>query len=530
MSLQVQNLTYIHPDKEVLFHNISFSVSANTKCAVTGHNGSGKSTLLQIIAHRLQSASGAVICESEPYFIPQLFGQYDSLTIAGALGISETIRALHAILDGDVTESNFICLDDKWDIEEQAMAALDKWNIGNIPLSAALNDLSGGEKTKVFLAGISLHAPKLILMDEPTNHLDLKAREKLYEYIRQFAGTLLVVSHDRTLLNLMSAIYEMSVEGIRFYPMNYDAYKSQKEAELHSKMELLGNRQKELKKALKEVQNAMERQQKHNVRGEKLNKKKGIARIAMGNQQDRAEKTTSKLNKVQQDKLQTIYSQIRDIKSSVINTDAMKIDFYSSDLHAGKKLIEARQINFAYKESRNLWPDNLDFTVYSGERIWLAGNNGSGKSTLLKLITSTLEPTEGTMYRTDNLQYVYLDQEYSLIRSSSTILEQVASFNSVMAEHELKICLNRFLFPQKVWDKKCAYLSGGERMRLALCCLMVSQSTPDVIIADEPTNNIDIANIHILTDVLKDYEGTLIVVSHDMTFIEDLKISKKILL
>ncbi len=268
MSLQVQNLTYIHPDKEVLFHNISFSVSANTKCAVTGHNGSGKSTLLQIIAHRLQSASGAVLCESEPYFIPQLFGQYDSLTIAGALGISETIRALHAILDGDVTESNFICLDDKWDIEEQAMAALDKWNIGNIPLSAALNDLSGGEKTKVFLAGISLHAPKLVLMDEPTNHLDLKAREKLYEYIRQFAGTLLVVSHDRTLLNLMSAIYEMSAEGIRFYPMNYDAYKSQKEAELHSKMELLGNRQKELKKAQKEVQNAMERQQKHNVRGE----------------------------------------------------------------------------------------------------------------------------------------------------------------------------------------------------------------------------------------------------------------------
>ena len=261
-----------------------------------------------------------------------------------------------------------------------------------------------------------------------------------------------------------------------------------------------------------------------------MNKKKGIARIAMGNQQDRAEKTTSKLNKVQQDKLLTIYSQIRDIKSSVINTDAMKIDFYSSDLYVGKKLIEARQINFAYKESRNLWQDNLDFTVYSGERIWLAGNNGSGKSTLLKLITSTLEPTEGTMYRTDNLQYVYLDQEYSLIRSSSTILEQVASFNSVMAEHELKICLNRFLFPQKVWDKKCAYLSGGERMRLALCCLMVSQSTPDVIIADEPTNNIDIANIHILTDVLKDYEGTLIVVSHDMTCIEDLKISKKIFL
>lgn len=248
----------------------------------------------------------------------------------------------------------------------------------------------------------------------------------------------------------------------------------------------------------------------------------------MGNLKDRAEHSTSRLGRIQQERLQAMHTEIRDIRSSVVDTEAMKIDFHSSDLYAGKRLLDARQINFAYGGSRNLWQDNLDVTVFNGEHIWLTGDNGSGKSTLLKLITGALEPTEGTVYRSANLRYVYLDQEYSLIKDDNTILEQVASFNSVMMEHELKICLNRFLFPQSVWDKGCACLSGGERMRLALCCLMVSRSAPDIIIADEPTNNIDIANIDMLTSMLKEYKGTLIVVSHDMAFIEELKISRKI--
>lgn len=132
------------------------------------------------------------------------------------------------------------------------------------------------------------------------------------------------------------------------------------------------------------------------------------------------------------------------------------------------------------------------------------------------------------MYRADDLNYVYLDQEYSFIRNDRTVLEQATEFNAAMQEHELKICLNRFLFTQAMWDKRCACLSGGERMRLALCCLMVSQNTPDIIIADEPTNNIDIVNVDILTSLLREYRGTLIVISHDAVFIDELSIEKEI--
>lgn len=529
MSIQIQNLTYIHPDKEILFQNLTFSIASHARCAIIGENGVGKSTLLQIIAHKLKSASGTVVEEETPYFVPQHLGQYNERTVAEALDVSRELNALHAILRGEVTEENLACLNEKWDLEEQVTAALGKWDLSHVSPDTPMRELSGGEKTKVFLAGITLHRPGLVLLDEPTNHLDLAGREKVYAFLAAFPGTIVVVSHDRTLLNRMSAMYEMSADGIRFYPMNYNAYKEWKEAELQSKTAQLENRKKELKKAQKEAKEAMERQQKHNVRGEKQSEKKGIARIAMGNLQNRAENSTAKLSKVKQEKLQGMNEEIRTIKSSISLASTIKIDFHSSTLHAGRKMIEAKGMNFAYPGMPPLWGQGLEFTVYSGERIRLTGANGSGKSTLLELMVGLKNPTEGTIHRADNLNYVYLDQEYSLIRNDRTILEQVTAFNATaLQEHEIKICLNRFLFTQAMWDKRCACLSGGERMRLALCCLMVGRNTPDIIIADEPTNNIDIVNVDILTSILKEYHGTLIVVSHDVVFLDELSVEKEI--
>ncbi|MDE5711767.1 MAG: ATP-binding cassette domain-containing protein, partial [Bacteroides sp.] len=524
-----QNLTYIHPDKEILFQNLTFSIASHARCAIIGENGVGKSTLLQIIAHKLKPASGTVAEEETPYFVPQHLGQYNERTVAEALDVSRELDALHAILRGEVTEENLACLNEKWDLEEQVTAALGKWDLSHVSPDTPMRELSGGEKTKVFLAGITLHRPGLVLLDEPTNHLDLAGREKVYAFLAAFPGTIVVVSHDRTLLNRMSAMYEMSADGIRFYPMNYNAYKEWKEAELQSKTAQLENRKKELKKAQKEAKEAMERQQKHNVRGEKQSEKKGIARIAMGNLQNRAENSTAKLSKVKQEKLQGMNEEIRTIRSSISLASTIKIDFHSSTLHAGRKMIEAKGMNFAYPGMPPLWRQGLEFTVYSGERIRLTGANGSGKSTLLELMVGLKNPTEGTIHRADNLNYVYLDQEYSLIRNDRTILEQVTAFNATaLQEHEIKICLNRFLFTQAMWDKRCACLSGGERMRLALCCLMVGRNTPDIIIADEPTNNIDIVNVNILTSILKEYHGTLIVVSHDVVFLDELSVEKEI--
>ena len=228
MPISIQQISYIHPDKEVLFSDLNFAISKGQKLGLVGNNGCGKSTLLQIIAGQLAPSSGVIVRPDDLYYIPQHFGQYDSLTIAQALQIDHKQKALHAILAGDASIENFSILNDDWNIEERSVAALDSWGLGQFPLSYPMNLLSGGEKTRVFLAGMDIHNPSVILMDEPTNHLDSSGRQRLYDWVEKWRSTLLVVSHDRTLLNLLPEICELEKHQISYYGGNYEFYKEQK--------------------------------------------------------------------------------------------------------------------------------------------------------------------------------------------------------------------------------------------------------------------------------------------------------------
>ena len=177
-----------------------------------------------------------------------------------------------------------------------------------------------------------------------------------------------------------------------------------------------------------------------------------------------------------------------------------------------------------------LWQTPVSFQLKSGDRLRIEGTNGSGKTTLLKIITGQLQPQTGTLTRAD-FSYVYLNQEYSIIDDRNSVLEQVYAFNNRnLPEHEIKIILNRYLFPASEWDKSCRKLSGGEKMRLAFCCLMISNNTPDMFILDEPTNNLDIQSIDIITATIRNYTGTVIAISHDNYFIREIGIEQRIVL
>jgi ATPase subunit of ABC transporter with duplicated ATPase domains len=205
----------------------------------------------------------------------------------------------------------------------------------------------------------------------------------------------------------------------------------------------------------------------------------------------------------------------------------MKFGFDSSSLHKGKILFMAKDINFGY-DQLPLWSHPLHFQISSGERIALNGLNGSGKTTLIKIILGEIEPQTGSVYRAEN-KAVYIDQDYSLINNQLKVYEQAEKFNHfALHEHEIKIRLNRFLFTKDYWDKPCSSLSGGEKMRLMLCCLTISNQAPDIIILDEPTNNLDIQNIEILTTAIIEYKGTLIVISHDQYFLEQVDVKRTI--
>ena len=523
----LQNISYTHSDRSLLFENIDLVVNRHDKIALVGNNGVGKSTLLKIVAGALKPLRGTVNTDTTPYYIPQLFGQFNEHSIAQALKIESKLNALREILGGKINEANLALLDDDWTIEERCQEAIAHWELDGLDLTQKLGILSGGQKTKIFLAGIFIHRPRIILMDEPSNHLDVQNRHRLYDFIRTTSSTLIVVSHDRKLLNLLQPVYELSKRGITLYGGNYDFYVAQKRIENNALSQDIKKKESALRKAREMKRKAMEKKQKQDARGKKKQEKAGLPKVAMNALKNSAEKSSAHLKDVHTEKVNATALELGQLRKALPERDKMKFDFNNSALHKGKVLFDAKNINFRYDE-KLLWKRPLSLMIKSGERIAVRGPNGSGKTTLIKMILGEIEPRPGAVRRAD-VKAVYIDQDYSLIEDRFTVFEQAQRFNiSSLQEYEIKTRLDRFLFPKDYWDKPCKVLSGGEKMRLMLCSLNIANQAPGMIILDEPTNNLDIQNMEILTAAMSDYQGTLVVVSHDEYFLEQVNVNRTV--
>ena len=239
MSIIASGISYRHTNNQPLFEHVALSVPDGAKVSLIGPNGVGKTTLLQLLGGRLAPAAGSVATSSQPYYIPQ-HTTPDERSIAELLGVDDKLRALQAICAGATDTAWFDTLNDDWTIEERCRAVLAEWELRDAALDTPVAALSGGERTKVLLAGLSLHNPAIVLLDEPTNHLDRRARAKLYDYIGSTHATLVVVSHDITLLNLLHTTCELTAAGIRLYGGNYDFYREQKAIEEQALAERIG--------------------------------------------------------------------------------------------------------------------------------------------------------------------------------------------------------------------------------------------------------------------------------------------------
>ena len=382
-----------------------------------------------------------------------------------------------------------------------------------------MSSLSGGQKTRVFLAGLAIHEPENVLLDEPSNHLDGAGRQLLHGFLKATASTLLVVSHDRQLLNLLDTVGELSPQGIAMYGGNYAFYAEQKQLERNALSQDVRNREKALRTARETARETLERQQKQTARGKKSQDKAGLPTIVLGMMRNSAENSASRLKGVHAEKVGALAQELSELRQQLPDISQMKLQLDDSALHRGKLLFEAQDLNHDYGPGP-LWREPLSFRLHSGERLALQGLNGAGKTTLIRLLLGELAPTQGTLHRAGS-RTVFIDQDYSLINGALTVYEQAQHFNATgLAEHEVKIRLARFLFPNACWDKPSRTLSGGEKMRLLLCCLTIGQQAPDLVVLDEPTNNLDLQNLEILTAALNDYQGTLLVVSHDAHFLE----------
>lgn len=524
MSIIVSGVAYRHANRQTLFEDINLSVPAGRKVAVVGNNGVGKSTLFKLIAGELEPAVGTIHCSARPYYIPQQIGATGT-SVAQALGVAEKLAALKSILGGSIDPAQFDTLADDWDVESRCCATLSHWGLATAGLNTRLDWLSGGERTKVYLAGLTIHAPEVVLLDEPTNHLDAMTRAKLYDWVEATRATVLVVSHDVALLRRLDTTYELSGKGLRLYGGDYDFYREQKAIEEGALADRIAAEETALKQARRRAQEVRERQERRVARAGETTT--GTPRIILNARHDRGENTGARLAEKHSGIIADGQARLSELRSRQSRTADLRIDFDNAALHKGKLLVSATGVNFAYPDRQLLWSTPLNLEIRSGERIHLTGNNGSGKTTLVRLLTGELTPTIGTIHRAENFSYLYLDQQYSAVCRDTTVLELAREHNlENLADHEVKTRLNRALFPQETWDKNCRTLSGGERMRLALCCMMLSNHIPDMLILDEPTNNLDLSSLTILTDTIKNYHGTLIVISHDSHFVEQVGVTR----
>ena len=471
MCIHIQSVTYMHPDKDVLFSNVSFSMGKGEKVALIGNNGSGKSTLMQLITKELSPSEGEVICLEPPYYIPQHFGQFNHLTIAGALRIEGKIQALHAILQGDVSVEHFTVLDDDWDIEEKAGAALHEWGLPGVPLSHPMHLLSGGEKTKVFLAGIALHSPSFILMDEPTNHLDAESIDWLEQHLQQYEGTVICITHDRYFLDHVAGwILELDRgEGIP-WKGNYSSWLEQK------------TKRMEMERELEWVRMAP-----------KARQAKGKARL---NSYDKL------LNEDQKEK-----------------EEKLEI-FIPNGPRLGNKVIEAKGVAKEYGDK--LLFDNLNFMLPPNGIVGVIGPNGAGKTTLFRLIMGLETVDKGTFEVGETVKLAYVDQQHKDIDANKTVYQVISGGNELIRmggrDINARAYLSRFNFSGADQEKLCGMLSGGERNRLHLA--MALNEEGNVLLLDEPTNDIDVNTLRALEEGLDDFAGCAVVISHDRWFLD----------
>ncbi len=525
MSIVINDLSFSYDNQSPIFEHLYLSVPDGGKVSVVGDNGTGKSTLLRLIAGLLMPLTGEVACSSAPYYVPQVAG-LDGGTVAEMLGVDGKMKALQSILAGSTDAADYDALGDDWEVEARSLAALAHWGLPGVSLTTASASLSGGERTKVLLAGMQVREPGIILLDEPTNHLDRAGRRLLYDFIARTKATVVIVSHDIELLELLDRTCELSPRGLKIYGGNYTFYREQKELETNALEESIDSEEKALRIARRKAQQVRERQDRREGVGEAH--KDQLPRIMRKGAMNRGENTAARLQGRHERVMDEGREKLSELRGRRDLSRDLKIDFDDARLHTGKLLVSLRGVNHEYTEGCQVWSEGLDLDIFSGDRLRITGGNGSGKTTLVKIITGQIAPTVGIVKR-QNFNYIYLDQDYSMLDPQETVLGMAQRYNaSKLADHEVKIRLHRALFPEADWDKACAALSGGERMRLCLCCLMLADAVPDMMILDEPTNNLDISSLDILSRTVSGYRGSLLLISHDDHFARETGVEREV--
>lgn len=505
---------------QVIFDNISFQINNNDKVGIIGVNGAGKSTLFNILLGNITPDSGTITLNTKINlgYLPQVImddASNKEETVFEYLlegrpikELKEELNSLYEIIARTKDEyelkkyykkincvSELLEYYDEYNAESSLLKIISGMNIDDNLLDLKLKNISGGQKSKVAFARLLYSNPEIMLLDEPTNHLDLDTKDYIIDYLKNYHGIILVISHDIEFLNEVTkkTLYVDKIKhNVEMYNGNYEKYiKIKNERDLAKKR--LHDRQIKEEEKLKNI----------------------IAKYIRGNEKKAniAKDRIKKLEKLESEKIELE-------KKNKYTKFNMKINRPSYSIP-----IKCNNLTFGYDEE-NLLYKNLNFDLSRGEKLLVVGENGIGKTTLLRLIMGYLKPLEGNIEITEKTDIAYYAQEHEILEPNKTILENFANFG--LADYEIRRMLGSFLFSGEDIFKKVEVLSPGERSRVALA--KISLTGANTLLLDEPTNHLDPMTQLIISDTFKNYEGTMLLVSHNLDFVDNLNINRMLLL
>ncbi|KOV61943.1 ABC-F family ATP-binding cassette domain-containing protein [Streptomyces sp. MMG1121] len=521
-SLTCTSLTFAWPDGTAVFDGLDIAFGPG-RTGLVGVNGSGKSTLLKLLAGELTPADGTVKAAGDIGYLPQNVTLDTALRVDQALGIAAQRAALHAIEAGDVAEEHFETVGDDWDVEERALVTLGELGLGHIGLDRTVGEVSGGESVLLRLAALLLRRPDALLLDEPTNNLDLYARRRLYQAVAAWPGVLIVVSHDRELLDQVDQIADLRSGEVVWYGGNFSAYEQALAVEQDAAERMVRVAEADLRKQKRELADAQVKLARRKRYGQKMYEQKREPKIVMGARKRAAQESAGKHRIMHEEKLAEARERLDEAVEAVRDDDEIRVELPYTAVPPGRQVLTLENLGLAYGSRVE---GILD--LRGPERIALVGRNGAGKTTLLRTVAGELAPVSGEAHAHVPLRF--LPQRLDVLDDDRTVAENVARFAPGATNNRIRARLARFLFRGARADQKAATLSGGERFRATLAALMLAEPAPQLLLLDEPTNNLDMASVRQLTSALESYEGALLVASHDLPFLESIGITRWLLM
>lgn len=538
------------PDGHTLFDNLSLAFGCE-RTAVVGRNGVGKTTLLRLIAGLDAPAEGSVTRAATVGWLAQVAHPGPQETVAGTLGVGPGLALLARVLAGEGTADDLAEAD--WTLEARVADVMAEVGLEGMPPDRLTRTLSGGEQTRVRLAALLLAAPDLIVLDEPTNNLDAEAKALVARVLETWRGGAVVVSHDRALLRRMDRIVEVSSLGARVYGGGWDLYAERRATERALAEQRLDEAEREAGRAMRERQRSVEKRARRDRAGGAYAASGSAPKIVLGGMKRRAEESAGRESRLAERRVEAVKADLDQAQAAVERGQPLEIPMPPTGLAAGKTVLrlsvplsslsrsdgevtlaqsgrdggDASMSNFAAAPSTRLrtvpvptsGEEMLDLTITGPERIAVTGPNGSGKTTLLRRIVDEAL-----------VETALLDQHAAVLKPEETLLEGYRRINPETTPNQAQAALARFLFRNTTAERTAGTLSGGERLRAALACVMTGARPPRLLLLDEPTNHLDLDSIAAVEAALRAYDGALIVVSHDEDFLDAIGVDRRITL